>query len=165
MKEVPNIGVAILRRIVPPSKLMDCWIWKGAPASNGYGRITLGGVGFYAHRVSYRAVRGPLPAGLVADHICRVRNCVNPWHIRFVTVKENNLCGFAPHAINARKTHCKHGHSLHDALVGRSGKRKDMRTCRVCSRLKWMNSKARARRLTASKRTRVPLYKIVRGKR
>lgn len=72
-----------------------CWLWRGShgPASNGYGRI---GVGTQrqrrsrlAHRVSYELLVGPIPDGLVLDHLCGVRHCVNPDHLEPVTQKEN----------------------------------------------------------------------------
>ena len=69
----------------------ECWIWIAARnPGNGYGR-------FYgakndpqhtstvAHRVAYEHYVGPIPDGLELDHVCRVRECVNPDHLRPVT--------------------------------------------------------------------------------
>jgi hypothetical protein len=47
-----------------------------------------------AHRVSYEAAYGPIPAGLHIDHLCRVRKCVRPEHLEAVTQGENNLRAF-----------------------------------------------------------------------
>lgn len=42
-----------------------------------------------AHRVSHVLYKGPIPNGLVIDHLCRNPSCVNPDHLEAVTQKEN----------------------------------------------------------------------------
>lgn len=43
------------------------------------------------HRIAYVAYHGSdVPDDLPLDHLCRVRNCVNPDHLEPVTVAENN---------------------------------------------------------------------------
>ncbi|WP_402465721.1 HNH endonuclease signature motif containing protein [Isoptericola aurantiacus] len=69
----------------------DCIEWTGATSANGYGRIGIGGSRTaQVHRVAYEAARGPIPAGLHIDHLCRNRRCVNPDHLEPVTQSENN---------------------------------------------------------------------------
>jgi hypothetical protein len=46
-----------------------------------------------AHRWSYRYHVGPLIDGLHLDHLCRVRNCVNPYHLEQVTPEINAARG------------------------------------------------------------------------
>ena len=93
-----------------------CWLLTRNLNSGGYGRIRIGGRGgrfFMAHRISYEVFVGPIPEGLTIDHLCRVRNCINPSHLEPVSLGENVLRGTAPAAINARLTHCKKaGHPL-----------------------------------------------------
>lgn len=72
-----------------------CWIWLGELNRNGYGRISLGGKRLMAHRVLYELMVGPIGEGLVLDHLCRMRCCVNPAHMEPVTVRENTLRGLA----------------------------------------------------------------------
>jgi hypothetical protein len=62
-----------------------CWLWRGRIAPNGYGTIGKE----YAHRVAYERARGPIPAGMELDHLCRVKACVNPDHLEVVTKSEN----------------------------------------------------------------------------
>ena len=62
-----------------------CWIWTGAVASTGYGKIR----GWYAHRVSYQLFIGRIPVGYQIDHLCRVPACVSPAHLEAVTQGEN----------------------------------------------------------------------------
>lgn len=91
-------------------KTETCWMWTGAPNSDGYGHIGDRGRTVAAHRWVYETEVGPIPEGLEIDHLCRVRLCVNPAHLEAVPKKVNCLRGESPTAINARKTHCPHGH-------------------------------------------------------
>ena len=63
-----------------------CWEWTGSLAQKGYGVIFYGGKPEGAHRVSYEMRYGKIPVGLELDHLCRVRNCVNPDHLEAVTL-------------------------------------------------------------------------------
>lgn len=110
----------------------DCWLWLGA-LRYGYGHFGLGGKGGYrvmAHRFSYQLLCGPIQDGLTIDHLCRVRNCVNPSHLEPVTHKENVLRGISPAAQQARRTACIRGHELsgENLYVTPAGKRQ----CRSC---------------------------------
>jgi hypothetical protein len=73
----------------PPSKerpdLGPCWLWTGARGQGGYGSTGKGG----AHRKAYRLTKGPIPPDFQIDHLCYVRNCVNPAHLEAVTRLEN----------------------------------------------------------------------------
>jgi hypothetical protein len=66
------------------------------------------------HRIAYEAERGSIPEGLVLDHLCRNRGCVNPWHLEPVTNIQNVMRGVSAFAINARKTECPQGHPYDD---------------------------------------------------
>src|SRR5690348_5568596 len=64
------------------NKTETCWLWTGR-LNHGYGyfRVTIlpGGS---AHRFAWRVMgRGEIPVGMQLDHLCRVRNCVNPDHL------------------------------------------------------------------------------------
>lgn len=66
-------------------KTDSCWLWKGWTKPNGYGGFNKHD---YAHRVAWRLYkRGPLPPEV--DHICGVRSCVNPNHLRGATRHQN----------------------------------------------------------------------------
>lgn len=72
-------------------KSPDCWLWTAA-SLGGYGVFTEshGGKQHKAHRFAYELLVGPIPEGLVIDHRCRTTLCVNPSHLRPVTIKQNN---------------------------------------------------------------------------
>jgi hypothetical protein len=65
-----------------------CWIWQGGQNDQGYGTF-FDGRTRRAHRWSFEHFRGPIPPGMPLDHLCRVRLCVNPWHLEVVTASEN----------------------------------------------------------------------------
>jgi acetolactate synthase regulatory subunit len=111
--------------------LGPCWLWLCGTGSTGYGQIWRDGETIGAHVWSYEQKYGEVPEGCELDHLCRVRACVNPDHVEPVTSTVNNLRGFGICAINARKTHCKHGHLLNEenTYVNQSG-----RCCRTCQR-------------------------------
>lgn len=66
-----------------------CHIWQGAKCPHGYGRVNIENRTRQAHRVAYERGVGPIPEGLVIDHLCRVPSCVNPDHLEAVTHWEN----------------------------------------------------------------------------
>ena len=111
-----------------------CWIWNGEVTPSGYGRAHIKGKRYMAHRLLYKLNIGKIPQELQLDHLCRVRCCVNPSHLEVVTVKENVLRGVGLTAINARKTHCQHGHEFtpENTIHTISGKSKS-RMCRTCA--------------------------------
>lgn len=79
-------------RIAPSSN--GCWIWTGMMDRHGYGVVRVRKSAdnnrlYRAHRAVYEFMVGPPPTDLVSDHLCRVRACVNPDHIRFCTIGEN----------------------------------------------------------------------------
>lgn len=80
---------------IHPIPVTGCWLWDGADSGDGYGKIKVDGKSRYVHRVIWEALYGPIPEGMVLDHLCRVRCCCNPAHLELVTVKENTHRGEA----------------------------------------------------------------------
>ena len=99
-----------------------------------------------AHQLAYEAFIGSVPTGLEVDHICRVRDCLNPFHLEAVTHRENVLRGQGRAARQARQTHCLRGHPLAGENLYYNA-RSRRRTCNTCRRLSVRTR--RAARVTA----------------
>jgi len=68
---------------------VTCWEWPGSKDGKGYGSFRLHRKVIMAHRCAYELWVGPIPQGLVIDHLCRNTSCVNPAHLEPVTIYEN----------------------------------------------------------------------------
>ena len=68
----------------------DCWEWNGNKnPKTGYGKKTANGNSVLAHRWVYETLLGPIPKGMVINHLCSNPSCVNPHHLEVVSQAEN----------------------------------------------------------------------------
>ena len=111
-----------------------CLEWTGSRSPQGYGRIRIGGRNGKvapAHRVAWETWVGPIPDGLVIDHTCRNRACIEPTHLRTVSASENTMADNSESTakINASKESCPSGHAYsgYNLIVYRG-----RRYCRTC---------------------------------
>ncbi len=109
-----------------------CIEWTGC-RSHGYGRFRCNGRLWGAHRFAYEVTLGPIPEGLVLDHLCRNTACVNPSHLEPVTDQINFLRGIAPTAIAVRLNRCFNGHefTVENTKTTATG----LRRCRICAKV------------------------------
>ena len=97
--------------------LTECILAEQKPrAKDGYVHLHRKGSMVYAHRLAYTEAKGPIPKGYTVDHLCRVRNCVNPEHLEAVTFLENvrrqlNTCG---HDSSTLVGKCHDCHRIHN---------------------------------------------------
>lgn len=114
-----------------------CWLWTAAVNAKGYGIMCVKNGTTMAHRISYNIHLGQVPSGKQIDHLCRVRNCVNPKHLEAVLPIVNTHRGYT----NATKTHCPHGHpySGENLYISPRGNRQ----CRECVRRSQMRYQKR----------------------
>ncbi len=124
-----------------------CWLYAGSLDKDGYGLMGVTGSGTQrVHRLAYAVLTGPIPDGMEIDHLCRVRNCMNPAHLEAVTRQVNSLRSESFAAINARKTHCIHGHEF--TPENTYYRTPTHRQCRQCGReaaLRYLRTTGRAR--------------------
>jgi hypothetical protein len=127
-----------------------CWWFTGTLNPMGYGMISTRTrrSSLLAHRVTYEAFVGPIPAGLELDHQCHNkdescaggsgclhRRCCNPAHLEPVTRSQNNKRGRLGRAIRTRSaaiTECPqgHGYTPENTRFTKVG----TRSCRTCDR-------------------------------
>ena len=134
MPRVKTIDDVLLRLVIQED---GCWIWPGKKRRDGYGVCRIDGKDdIRVHRAVYEHFCGPVPAGLVLDHVkerCNSRACANFEHLEPCGIIENvlrahpDLYGKAGRA----KTHCSHGHPLsgENLVVDRN---RGFRSCRIC---------------------------------
>ena len=137
----------------------DCIAWVGHSNDGRYGAFALlrGKKRWVpAHRYAYIRARGPIPDGMMLDHLCRNTFCVNPSHLEVVTARQNFERGRSPgilHAYHKSKTHCPHGHPYSGENLYQW---KTYRYCRACIKaatLRWQKKS----RFHEDEVTRLPL--------
>lgn len=117
-----------------------CWEWMGEVSKiHGYGRIYFKKKKYNAHRVSYDMFFGIKERTTVIDHICRNKSCVNPDHLREVTVRTNTLENSICSAVHKKaQTHCINGHEYtkENTIVTYGKQGGERRSCRQCHRVR-----------------------------
>jgi len=132
-----------------------CWRWASFLTAGGYGRIgtTRTGRGKNksktkaVHRIFYEHHKGLIPNGLEIDHLCSVRDCVNPLHLEAVTHSVNIARGWArKHKISLPRTHCRHSHEwIEENIINRNG----VTFCRLCNNIRTLAYKRRNKKKVA----------------
>lgn len=128
-KLVPRHIEIFLSRLAPPDE-NGCVLWTRSTDRRGYGQFGAEYRMLKAHQVSWILQNGPIPEGLVLDHLCENPPCCNPEHLEPVTPPEN------VRRWRDRMTHCvsgKHLWSEQDPIL-RSGGRKLCRPCQKAHR-------------------------------
>lgn len=120
----------------------DHWPWTGANNGAGYGQIWADEKLQYAHRVMWEIFNGPIPEGLVVDHLCHTPACIRPAHLQLVT-----HAGNMKRQARSLSLTCTHGHpwNRENTYIDSDGHR----NCRVCRRAglhRWYDAKGRALR-------------------
>ncbi len=109
----------------------ECWEWTGARTTGGYGHFYESKTSHhYAHRWSWEFFHGPIPEGLVVDHLCFNRACVNPEHLSPVSSAVNTRRRRGARMSGDQLSHCVNDHEFTEANTYISPK--GWRGCRTC---------------------------------
>lgn len=101
-----------------------CWLWAGHRDTDGYGQTS----GGRAHRIAYLTLVGEIPDGMILDHLCRRRYCVNPEHLQPVTAQENALRS----PVVTPRTACRSGrHPWPEHMYVRPSGERECSACRA----------------------------------
>ena len=108
-----------------------CWLYAGS-SFRGYGHVHYKGAHLGAHRVVYENFVGPIPTGLVVDHLCEERICINPEHLEPVTTTEN----FRRHQERFFGDVCINGHARATNLTWHYDRNlvRYKKVCKACDR-------------------------------
>jgi hypothetical protein len=134
---LPELSEAVIARFWSKVDRRDdaeeCWPWLASVqvARGGYGQFRVRPRTLRAHVIAYTLLVGPVPEGMVLDHLCRNPPCVNPAHLEPVTQGTNSRRGMAPTVIAFREGRCMKGHPMtpDNIAVKPDGDRR----CRVCA--------------------------------
>ena len=124
----------------------QCWEWRKYKNPDGYGLFRVGGSMRGAHRIAYMISGKVIPDGMVIDHLCRNRCCVNPKHLRAVPSYENTMAvgSLAPAKRQAEQTHCFRGHEYTEENTYHTGGKRECRFCRRDRMTAWRQRKREA---------------------
>jgi len=140
MSRGPSTKTPYERFLPKVNKTKSCWNWVGWRNPAGYGQFRNNGKKIPSHRWSYEYFVGPIPRGLVIDHLCRNPSCVNPRHLEPVTIGENFARG---ENFQRNKMKCKRGHRFIESNIYRhvNGRWRRCRICHVEFQRKYESSK------------------------
>lgn len=122
----------------------QCWLYDGYLNPDGYGWARADGKSQRTHRAVFEAFFGPIPDGLVLDHLCRNRACYNPSHLDPVSQGENTRRGLQG-ALRERRTHCPQGHEYtpENTREHRNKNNTTVQECRTCNRVRMRRQRAK----------------------
>lgn len=119
---IPDIGKlgklskTDLERVITKIEINNsCWIWKGTiqdkiKKGHQHGCIWYNKKYVQVHRIMYHNFIGDVPiynpGGLIVLHKCSHENngkCINPWHLKLGTSKENTKDAFISNTLNIYK--------------------------------------------------------------
>ncbi len=90
--------------------IWGCAVWGGRIGKDGYGVHWSHGKATRAHIAVWTEANGPVPDGLVLDHLCSNPLCVRLCHLEAVSQRENLFRRRQTYRVRIPK--CQHGHDM-----------------------------------------------------
>jgi HNH endonuclease len=110
-------------------ELGRCWVWTRG-LNKGYAYVRIGKRKVQAYRVNYERWIGPIPPGMLLDHLCRNRACVRPTHLDPTTYSQNTRRSPVHVSVaRAARDRCPAGHLFDEANTRWWN---GVRYCRAC---------------------------------
>ena len=78
-------------------------IWQGARATNGYDQVRIDGKIHAPHRVMAEAQFGNIPKDKIVGHTCNKKHCVNPMHLKLISVAQNTADAWSDGLYNKKE--------------------------------------------------------------
>ncbi len=123
-----------------PGLVGPCHVSKSRSIVCGYATAKFKGKSIRLHRYVFELAKGsPIADGMMIDHMCRVKRCINPAHLREVTPKINST----ENIVRVQKTHCPQGHEYN---AENTKIRRGAKECKVCHRNQSKSSYHRKRK-------------------
>lgn len=103
-----------------------CWNWTAQISTLGYGVFSIKTHPLLSHRFIFEYYYGEILEKLEVHHVCENKKCVNPNHLKQLSVKQHNQ--------EHRKIHCPQGHeyNIENTYVTIEG----WRQCRICHKVR-----------------------------
>ena len=135
---MPTPSVDPVLRFWSKVRVVGCWEFDAYHDRDGYALFSDGDrKTVRAHRFAYELLVGPIPEGLVLDHLCRNRGCVNPDHVEPVTSRTNVLRG-----VEATAETCRRGHPFDECnTYERPSGRRSCKRCKADAQARYVQRK------------------------
>lgn len=135
-RQPKRVKLSLYEKLMAVSKWTDDGCLVATKYLNGHGYTYVrqgprGSVtGGFGHRIVWETEIGPIPDGLVIDHLCRVRRCLNVDHMEPVTQQVNSRRGTRPDESKCRSG--RHAWIPSNIYEWTRPDGRVMRTCRAC---------------------------------
>jgi hypothetical protein len=114
MKElIPLRNLNTMQRFLRKTRVMPngCVEWQSREIGTKYGHMSINGVRYLSHRLSYAWANSKEPHSLFVCHSCDNPKCVNPDHLWLGNVHDNNI-----DAINKNRSKIFKGHRMNTGI-------------------------------------------------
>ena len=119
--------------------MTNCIFTNLKPQVSGYVRRIIDSKPYFLHRIVYEIFYGNRPKGFVVHHMCRNKTCVNPRHLKLMTISEHGKY-HRKHDVHPNNmiTHCPEGHAYDEENTYHYKTHRHCRKCRKETHKRWI---------------------------